>query len=147
MTALVFVDTNVLVYARDARDASKQKRALEWMEFLWEARCGCLSPQVLHEYYVTVTRKLRPGLGLEEARADVRNLFHWLVRVEPALLIESAWAFQDRARLSYWDALLLGAAQAMGCRTVLSEDLPTGQEIAGLRIVSPFRTRPSELEG
>jgi len=146
MTAPVFVDTNVLVYSRDARDASKQKRAREWIEFLWEEERGRLSHQVLHEYYVTVTRKLKPGLSPEEARSDVRALFHWLAPVDPALLIESAWTFQDRWALSFWDALVLGAAQAGRCRTVLSEDLATGQELEGIRIVSPFRTRPSELD-
>ena len=146
MTAPVFVDTNVLVYSRDARDALKQGRAREWLEFLWEARRGRISRQVLQEYYVTVTRKLSPGLGTDDARSDVRALFHWLHAIDPTVIIESAWAFQDRCQLSFWDALILGAAQAMGCGTVLSEDLPTGQVLEGIRIVSPFKTRPAELE-
>ena len=59
MTAPVFVDTNVLVYSRDSRDAGKNQRAREWVEFLWDTKRGRVSRQVLHEYYVTVTRKLR----------------------------------------------------------------------------------------
>jgi len=147
MTAPVFVDTNVLVYSRDLRDPAKHQRALEWMAFLWDSKRGRLSRQVLHEYYVTVTRKLRPGLPTEEARSDVRSLFHWLCAVDPRLCIESAWTFQDHCSLSFWDALVVGAAQAMGCRFVLSEDLPAGQELDGVRIVSPFLTGPSELAG
>ena len=147
MTAPVFVDTNVLVYSRDARDAGKHQRAREWVEALWDTRRGRVSRQVLHEYYVTVTRKLRPGLPTEEARSDVRTLFHWLCAVDPEVLIESAWTFQDRCSLSFWDALILGAAQSMGCGFVLSEDLPAGQELEGIRVVSPFVTRPSELGG
>ena len=147
MTAPVFVDTNVLVYARDARDAAKHERAREWVEFLWDTRRGRVSRQVLHEYYVTVTRKLRPGLPLEEARSDVRTLFLWLSAVDPEAVIESAWTFQDRCSLSFWDALILAAAQSMGCGVLLSEDLPAGQELEGILVVSPFVTRPSELGG
>jgi len=147
MTAPVFVDTNVLVYSRDARDAAKHQRAREWVEFLWDTKRGRVSRQVLHEYYVTVTRKLRPGLPAEEARSDVRALFHWLSAVDPEVTIESAWVFQDRCSLSFWDALILGAAQSMGCGFLLSEDLPAGQELEGIRVVSPFLTRPPELAG
>jgi len=147
MTAPVFVDTNVLVYSRDARDTGKQERTREWLESLWETKRGRLSRQVLQEYYVTVTRKLQPGLSVEEARSDVRSLFHWLYVVDPSVLIESAWTFQDRCSLSFWDALILGAAESMGCGFVLSEDLPAGQELQGVRVVNPFVTRPSEIAG
>ena len=147
MTAPVFVDTNVLVYSRDARDAAKHQRAREWVEFLWDTKRGRVSRQVLHEYYVTVTRKLRPGLPKEEARSDVRTLFLWLIAVDPEVVIESAWTFQDRCSLSFWDALILGAAQSMSCGFVLSEDLPAGQVLEGIRVVSPFVTRPPELVG
>ena len=147
MTAPVFVDTNVLVYSRDARDAAKHQRAREWVGFLWDTKRGRVSRQVLHEYYVTVTRKLRPGLPVEEARSDVRTLFHWLTAVDPEVMVESAWTFQDRCSLSFWDALVLAAAQSMGCGFVLSEDLPAGQELEGIRVVSPFATPPSELAG
>ena len=145
MTAPVFVDTNVLVYSRDARDAAKHARAREWVGFLWDARRGRLSRQVLHEYYVTVTRKLRPGLSPEEARSDVRALLHWLSIVDPGTVIESAWVLQDRDSLSFWDALILGAAQAMDCAFLLSEDLPADREFGGVRVVSPFLKRPAEL--
>jgi predicted nucleic acid-binding protein len=146
MTAPVFVDTNVLVYSRDSRVKTKQERAEEWIGFLWETRRGRLSRQVLQEYYATVTRKLKPGLEAEEARADVRALFHWLSPVDPVALMESAWDLQDRFSLSFWDALIVGAAENLSCALVLTEDLPTGQDLDGIRIVSPFETSPSELE-
>jgi predicted nucleic acid-binding protein len=69
-----FVDTNVLVYARDASEGAKQVSAQRWLEYLWRSRRGRLSHQVLDEYYVLVTEKLKPGLDREQARADVRNL-------------------------------------------------------------------------
>jgi predicted nucleic acid-binding protein len=146
MTALVFVDTNVVVYSRDARDASKQQHAHEWMEFLWDTKRGRVSPQVLHEYYETVTRKLKPGLTPEEARTDVRALFHWLVPIDAPLVLEAAWHFQAKGSFSFWDALILGAAQTMDCGFVLSEDMGTGQEVEGVRVVDPFRTRPKDLD-
>jgi len=146
MTALVFVDTNVVVYSRDARNASKQQGAREWMEFLWDTRRGRVSPQVLNEYYETVTRKLRPGLRPEEARTDVRALFHWLVPIDAPLVLEAAWHFQAKGSFSFWDALILGAAQTMDCGFVLSEDMGTGQEVEGMRVVDPFRTRPKDLD-
>ena len=146
MTAPVFVDTNVLVYSRDSRIKAKQERAEEWLRFLWETRRGRLSRQVLQEYYTTVTRKLKPGLEAEEARADVRALFHWLSPVDPVTLMESAWSFQDRFSVSFWDALIVGAAERLGCTAVLTEDLPTGQDLDGIKIISPFQSSPSDLE-
>ena len=73
----VFVDTNVLVYARDASERDKQRRASAWMAHLWRTGSGRLSVQVLQEYYVTVTRKLQPGLPKKDARADVQDLLAW----------------------------------------------------------------------
>ena len=147
MTAPVFVDTNILVYSRDSRDADKQKRAREWLEALWATRRGRLSRQVLQEYYVTVTRKLQPGLSVDEARSDLRSLFLWLSPIDPSVLTEAAWVFQDRCSLSFWDALILGAAQTMGCGFVLSEDLPAGQSLEGVLVVNPFVTPPVEIGG
>ena len=145
MTAPLFADTNLLVYSRDARDAARQERAAEWLDFLWDTRRGRLSRQVLQEYYVTVTRKLQPGLTVAEARADVRALFHWLAPIDPGVLVEAAWALQDRCSLSFWDALIVGAAQTMGCGFVLTEDLPAGQDLEGVRVVNPFETGPADL--
>jgi predicted nucleic acid-binding protein len=67
----VFVDTNVLVYARDASEPDKQPQALAWTEHLWRTRTARLSFQVLQEYYAATTRKLKPGLSPEQARADI----------------------------------------------------------------------------
>jgi len=116
------------------------------MEILWGTKRGRLSPQVLHEYYETVTRKLKPGLAPEEARTDVRALFHWLVPIDAPLVLEAAWHFQAVGSLSFWDALILGAAQTMDCGFVLSEDMGAGQVVEGIRVVDPFRTSPQDLD-
>lgn len=143
----VFVDTNVLVYARDASEPQKQPRAAEWVEHLWRVREGRVSVQVLEEYYVTVTRKLKPGLPPEQARSDVRDLSAWRpVAVDPAL-VEAAWSIEDRFGLSFWDALVVAAARAAGCGHLLTEDLQHGSDIDGVLVVDPFVTPVSALPG
>ena len=77
MSATIFVDTNVLLYARDASEPEKQPRARAWMDALWERRVARLSFQVLDEYYVALTRKLDPGIDRDTAQADVRDLLAW----------------------------------------------------------------------
>jgi predicted nucleic acid-binding protein len=145
MTVPVFVDTNVLIYARDASEPSKQPVAQRWLDLLWEERTGRLSYQVLHEYYVTVTRKLKPGLRPEEARADVRDLLAWRPARTDALMLEDAWGLETRFELGHWDALVVAAARALGCRYLLSEDLQHGQDLDGIVVVSPFRVEPDGL--
>lgn len=138
----VFVDTNVLVYARDAGEATKQPQARAWLEQLWRARTGRLSFQVLQEFYVIVTRKLDPGLTPTEARAEVRNLFAWRPVAVDGEMVEAAWSLEDRHSLSFWDALILAAARAAGCERVLSEDLSDGEVYDGVEVVNPFIRNP-----
>jgi predicted nucleic acid-binding protein len=141
----VFVDTNVLVYARDASDPEKQATATAWMEHLWASVTGRLSVQVLQEYYMTVTRKLEPALHSDEAREDVRDLAAWRpVRIDEAIL-DAAWRIEDRFELSFWDSMIVAAAHAAGCETLLTEDLQHDLVIDGLRIADPFRTPVGSL--
>jgi predicted nucleic acid-binding protein len=142
----VFVDTNVLVYARDASEGQKQERALAWVEHLWRTREGRLSHQVLEEYYVTVTRKLRPGLPPADARADVRALVAWGPVVVDAEVLESAWRLESRWRLSFWDAAILAEARSAGCGQLLTEDLEHGRTLGGVRVVDPFAAEPAVLD-
>jgi predicted nucleic acid-binding protein len=143
MTAPVFVDTNVLLYAVDTADREKQRAAAEWRAELWRSRRGRISYQVLQEFYAQAVRK--DPKSAEAARAEVRDLFAWdPARVDDAV-IEGAWGLQGRFSLSFWDALIVAAALSLGCRFLLTEDLSHGQVLDGLRVVSPFRTSPSEL--
>ena len=139
MSDVVFVDTNVLVYARDLTEAAKQPIAAEWMQRLWQERRGRLSVQVLQEYYVTVTRKLKPGLSNDAAHADIRYLQAWDPVVTDAALLERAWALEAKHRLSFWDALIIAAAQRVNARYVLSEDLQDGQIFGETAVMNPFR--------
>ena len=139
----VFVDTNVLVYARDAAEPVKGPQAQAWLEHLWRRREGRLSYQVLSEYYVTVTQKLAPGLSADDARADVRNLLSWRPVVIDDTVLEDAWALQDGHSLSLWDALILAAAGAAHCDRVLSEDLTDGHSYGAVTVINPFLHSPS----
>ena len=144
MTA-IFVDTNVLVYAIDAGKRSKQARAAAWMDAMWVSRRGRLSFQVLQEFYVTVTQKLTPGLDRDRARAEVRNLLVWRpLAIAPAVL-EGAWVVQERFSVSWWDSLIVSAAQVSGCQFLLTEDLQDGQDLDGTQVVNPFTNPPETI--
>ena len=148
MTGPVFVDTNVLVYDRDRRDARKHDQARAWMAALWRQRgLGVVSTQVLTEFYWTVTRKLRPGLDEDVARRYVRSLCAWEVVSVDQPAISDAWAIQDRFELSFWDSLIVAAARIGRCSVLLTEDLQDGQDLDGLLVVSPFAHPPDLLEG
>lgn len=138
----VFVDTNVFVYVRDSNEPVKQRRALAWIEELWATREGRLSTQVLNEYYHAVTRRLRPGMPAERARADVERLMLWGPLPVDEELIRLALEIGSLSPLSHWDALIIAAAQRANCRTLLSEDLNDGQEFGSVRVVNPFVHNP-----
>jgi predicted nucleic acid-binding protein len=146
MLEAIFVDTNVLVYARDTSEGDKQAKADAWMNHLWRARLGRLSIQVLHEFDITVTQKLQPGLDREIAREEVRDLLTWRPLLLDRTITEGAWGVQDSHGLSWWDALIVSAAQVAGCRYLLTEDLNDGQHYEDLVVVSPFLHDPGSLE-
>lgn len=143
MTATVFVDTNVLIYTREAGDPARQQRALLWMEGLWAGKNGRVSFQVLHEYFAKLFRKC-PDLQ-EQVRADIRDLLSWRPVSLDAAILESAWKIQDRYRLSFRDALIVAAARASSCRWLLTEDLQADQTIDGVIVVNPFQRTPDQL--
>lgn len=144
MSVRVFVDTNVFVYARDSADKAKQLRAAAWIRRLGRTE-GRTSMQVLNEYYVTVTRKLDPGLRPDDARSDVRNLLLWRPVAVDRAVVEQAWTMEDRFSISFWDALVVAAAKLQSCTHLLSEDLQAGQDLDGVVVVDPFDTDPSAL--
>lgn len=145
MNAQIFVDTNVLVYALDNGKSNKQERAATWIDALWDTRRGRLSFQVLQEFYITVTRKLKPGMVHDLARARVRDLTVWRPLTIGSTVVEGAWAVQDRFAVSWWDALIVSAAQVSGCRFLLTEDLQDGQDLDGTQVVNPFTHLPETI--
>ena len=143
MTAPIFVDTNVLIYAFDTADLKKQQAAALWRAELWKGRRGRISFQVLQEFYVNVAHKW--PAAREEARGEVRNLMAWHpVSMDDALL-ERSWRIQDRYKLSFWDAAIVAAAKASSCRYLLTEDLQAEQDLDGVVVINPFVRDPSFL--
>ena len=141
----VFVDTNVLVYSRDASEPPKQKQAMAWMARLWSEQTGRLSFQVLNEFYVTVTNKLQPGMDRQSAREDVRSLLAWRPIPLDIRVVEGAWRIQDRYKLSWCDALIVSAAQVGDCRYLLTEDLQETLNMGNVEVINPFRTPPESV--
>jgi predicted nucleic acid-binding protein len=144
MTVLVFVDANVFVYARDARDRLKHTRAIAWVERLWRDRCGRTSMQVLTEYYVTVTRKFRTPVDPDDAWDDVKALFAWQPHPVDATLLRRAREIERRHRLSWWDGMIVAAAQLQDCSLLLTEDLHDGAAFGGVTVRSPFTLAAEE---
>lgn len=145
MTAPVFVDSNVLLYRHDTADPEKQAAAEAWLAHLWRARSGRLSLQVLQEFFVNATQKLKPGLDRRTAREEIRDLRAWRPLSATLDTLEAAWGIQDRFGFSFWDSLIVASAQAAGCRYLLTEDLQHGQELESVQVVSPFLVRPGQI--
>jgi predicted nucleic acid-binding protein len=138
MSGRTFFDTNVLVYLFDDDSPEKKTRAQEL--FAARARAGqiVLSPQVLQEFYVTVTRKLARPLSPETALAAVRHLNTFpLVAVDGATVLRAVSLHQS-AGISLWDALIVQAALEGNCKKVLSEDMQHGRKFGELLIENPF---------
>ena len=145
---LVFVDTNVLISAEDGAEADKQHSALDWIERLWRARSGRLSTQVLTEFYVNVTRKLKPAMPQGDARARVRRYAAgWNPWQIDHATVETAWAMEARHGLQYWDCLVLAAAQHSGCTLVLSEDMQHEGRYGAVQVINPFLASIDEVLG
>lgn len=146
MTDRVFVDTNVLVYSRDASEPEKQPQAMLWMKYLWASQTGRLSYQVLQEFYSIVTTKLEPGMEPQSAREDVQSLIAWRPITINNDVIKGAWVIQDRFNLSWWDSLIVSAAQLGGCKYLLTEDLQESRTIGNVRVLNPFLHSPDSLD-
>jgi predicted nucleic acid-binding protein len=145
MIAPVFVDTNVLLYARDASEKAKQPLAAAWLAHLWRDRAGRTSVQVLSEYYVNATRKLRPGLPADDAWDDVRALMSWRPQPLDQVVLEGGREIERRYRLSWWDSLVVAAAQVQGCVALLSEDFQEGMVFGGVTVRNPFALAAGEM--
>jgi len=143
MTA-VFVDTNVLVYLRDAANVVKQGIAQQWFESLWREQTGRTSMQVLNEYYVRATRTVKQLRSPDEAWDDVQTLLAWDPQVIDAELLQAGRDVQQRYRLSWWDSLIVGAAQLQQCPVLLTEDMQDGMMFGTVTVQNPFRMKISE---
>jgi predicted nucleic acid-binding protein len=136
MSARSFLDTNVLIYADDVSAPVKQQRARDLVAEHRRAGTGVVSLQVLQEYFVTVTRKLK--LDPETARRKVELLAEFDVAAPRVADVLAAIDLHRLHGFSFWDSLVLRSAQQSGCRVLLSEDFQPGRTIDGVQIVNPF---------
>ena len=141
---MLFVDTNVFIYARSAREPAKQRLAMDWLDHAWREQSGRTSLQVLSEYYVNMTRKVDPPLDPHEAWDDVQALLTWNPLPVDRALVEAGRGVEARYRLSWWDSLIVAAAQLQGCTLLLTEDLQDGASYGGVTVRSPFTLAVSE---
>jgi len=144
MTAPVFVDTNIFVYAQQANEQTKQPIAKEWLERLWRDHLGRTSMQVLNECYVTYTRKIKPALSSSEAWDEIRDLLTWNPQPTDMDLLVRAHDVEVRYRLSWWDSLIVAAAQLQDCSLLLTEDLQDRATYGGVTVRNPFDLGVSE---
>ena len=135
---LQFVDTNVLIYAHDVSAGPKHIRAQRLVRGLWTSREGCLSIQVLQEFYVNVTHKVAKPLTPEEAAGIVAALATWEVHCPNIENVLHAIRLQGTHQISFWDAMIIASAIHLGCHTIWSEDLNAEQVYDGVTVQSPF---------
>jgi predicted nucleic acid-binding protein len=134
-----FVDTNVLVYAYDAKDVLKRDRAIEVLSILGEKDLGAISVQVLSEFFRAVTRPNRLILSPELARARIERYSRsWTVfDLRPINVLEAMRGVREH-KLSYYDALIWATARLNGMPYLLSEDGQEGRYLEGVRILNPL---------
>jgi predicted nucleic acid-binding protein len=130
-----FLDTNVLVYTDDATDKRRARLAVAIVQQAMRDG-GALSTQVLQEYYSVTTRKLGTDAAVARRKVEVFASLD-VVQVDVSLILAAVDLHRLHA-VSFWDALVLRAAERSGCDELLTEDLQAGRAIAGVRIVDPF---------
>ena len=140
-----FVDTNVLLYALSASEPAKQEIAVTWLDPLWNSGSGRISWQVVHEFYAKAVQKL--GVPPAVARASVNRMLLWNPQSPSHAAIQRAWHWCDSAKINFWDALIVAAAEQANCRYLLSEDFQAGRRFGALTVVDPFARTPAEFFG
>jgi predicted nucleic acid-binding protein len=138
MSDRIFVDTNILVYAHDLSAGDRHAKASAVIESLWEAETGVISTQVLQEFYVTVTRKIRNPLKPVEAREIIRNYLAWPLQINDAEMTIWASEIEEKNCLAFWDALIVAAALRLQAQKIITEDLNHGQIIEGILVENPL---------
>jgi predicted nucleic acid-binding protein len=137
MSGKCFVDTNILFYAHDRQAGPKHDRAKRLLVELLDSDSGVLSTQVLQELCVNLRRK--GNLAADETRRLIQDFLAWEIVVNTAESVLGALEIESRHDISFWDALIIYAAQAAGVEILYSEDLNDGQMFGSVRIVNPLQ--------
>jgi predicted nucleic acid-binding protein len=138
-----FVDTNILIYAHDRSGGFKYERARDLVERLWISGQGVLSTQVLQELCINLGRKIARPLPVEEVRRIIQDYLTWEIVVNTPGSVLQALEIEVRYKTSFWDALVLQAAESSGAAVLYSEDLAAGQKYGPIHVINPLvGTRP-----
>ena len=135
----VFLDTNILVYGFDAKDPIKRDACRGLVEKVRRDGNGVISTQVLQEFYVTATTKF--GADPLAVKELVSSFADFAIVTNTVGVIQSAIDCQVLFRISFWDALIIAAAESARCDRVWTEDMNPGQVIRGVRIENPLKGR------
>jgi predicted nucleic acid-binding protein len=138
MSAKAFVDTNILVYAHDVISTLKNERARALVENLWATGGGVISTQVLQELCVSLREKVAKPLSVEETRNLIEDYSDWEIVVNTHDSIIEALGLESRYHISFWDALVVHAAERSGAEILYSEDLSEAQIYCSVRVVNPL---------
>ena len=133
-----FFDTNILVYAYDRHSPDKQQTAQNIILSGIREGNGVLSTQVLSEFFVIVTKKIDKPLSVRDARDIIKYMGQMKVQEIDVLIIERALDALEQYKISYWDSLIIAAAERAQCNRILSEDLNAGQIYHGIEVTNPF---------
>ena len=133
-----FIDTNIIVYAYDNNFPDKQQRAREIIISAVRNGTGVLSTQVLGEFFTVVTRKIKMPLSIRNARNIIEYIGRMPVQEIDLLIVERAIDTLEQYKISYWDSLIVSAAERAQCKRILSEDLNAEQKYHGIEIFNPF---------
>lgn len=138
MSDKCFVDTNILVYAHDRSSGTKHQQARALLEDLWNSSRGVLSTQVLQELCVSVRRRAIRPWSRDEILQLIQDYLLWEVVANTPDSVLHALELEHRWQLSFWDALILHAAEVSGSSVLYSEDFSDGQTYGTVRVVNPF---------
>jgi predicted nucleic acid-binding protein len=133
-----FVDTNILIYAHDREAGLKHERARQLVEHLWTTGQGALSTQVLQELCVNLRRRVAHPLASDEIAKLIEDYLSWEIVINTPQAIVAALGIEERYKVSYWDALILHAAESCGAAILYSEDLAHGQRYGAVEVVNPL---------
>lgn len=139
MSDRFFVDTNILIYAHDKAAGAKHERAKALVEELWRNRTGVVSTQVLQELSVNLRKKAGRPLDARATREIITDYLTWHVVVNGGESVLEALDLEARFQISFWDALVVQAAQTSGAEVLYSEDLSDGQKYGAVRVINPLR--------
>ncbi len=141
MAGREFVDTNILIYAFDLTAGEKRDAATALLARIWSERAGCISLQVLQEFFVTATKKL--GMPPKDAAVQIERLGKWTIHRAGLDDVLQAIDLHRSKRISFWDAMIVRSAMSLDCSMLWSEDLSHGRRLSGLTIQNPFDSRPT----